>query len=119
MKSLVDKAGAPVGAAAGADAGGRSGAASGAWIAKVASRIRSNTVFGGVGDISGNPRAHFSVQTLPDCTVTAVRLTRSSGIPAWDNAAERAIFGSSPFPLPPGGRCDAQYLLSQGPKDDR
>lgn len=50
--------------------------------------------------LSGNPEATFEVDQLPSGEVLAVRLKRSSGVPALDTAIERAIRGSSPLPLP-------------------
>ena len=50
--------------------------------------------------LQGNPEAVFLVGQLPDGTVLNVRLSRSSGITALDDAIERAIWRSSPLPLP-------------------
>lgn len=52
-------------------------------------------------DINGNPEAVFEVVLLPDGEVLKVTLVKSSGIPAYDNAVERAINRASPLPLPP------------------
>lgn len=48
----------------------------------------------------GNPEAVFEVDQLPSGEVLNVRLKRSSGVPALDDAIERAIRRSSPLPLP-------------------
>lgn len=50
--------------------------------------------------LSGNPEAVFEVDQLPSGEVLAIRLKRSSGIPALDDAIERSIKRSSPLPLP-------------------
>ena len=50
--------------------------------------------------LSGNPEAVFEVDQLPSGEVIAIRLKRSSGIPALDEAIERAVRRSSPLPLP-------------------
>lgn len=50
--------------------------------------------------LSGNPEAVFEVDQLPSGEVLAIRLKRSSGIPALDDAIERSIRRSSPLPLP-------------------
>ena len=50
--------------------------------------------------LSGNPEAVFEVDQLPSGEVLVIRLKRSSGIPALDDAIERAIRRSSPLPLP-------------------
>ena len=50
--------------------------------------------------LTGNPEAVFMVEQLPSGEVIRVRLVRSSGIPALDEAIERSIHRSSPLPLP-------------------
>lgn len=52
-------------------------------------------------DINGNPEAEFDVVLLPDGEVLKATLVKSSGIPAYDNAVQRAILRASPLPLPP------------------
>jgi colicin import membrane protein len=103
----------------GATAGGTSGGLDGGYAAQLISMIRSNTVFTGLPDLSGNPRAVFSVTLQPDCSITAVKLKRSSGVPSWDIAAERAIRRSDPFPKPPSGQCVRDMEIGHGPRDER
>ncbi len=50
--------------------------------------------------LTGNPEAEFEVDQLPSGEVMAIRLKRTSGVPALDDAIERAIRRSSPLPLP-------------------
>lgn len=50
--------------------------------------------------LSGNPEAVFEVDQLPTGEVLNVRLKRSSGTPALDDAIERSIRRASPLPLP-------------------
>lgn len=65
---------------------------------RIRSRVRNNLVR--PPGLSGNPEAEFIVSQLPDGTVSSVRLQRSSGIASLDDAIERAIWRSSPLPLP-------------------
>lgn len=51
-------------------------------------------------DVAGNPQAEFEVSLIPTGEVLNVKLSRSSGNPAYDNAVERAIRKASPLPLP-------------------
>lgn len=51
-------------------------------------------------DVVGNPVAEFEVSLIPTGEVLNVKLSRSGGNPAWDNAVERAIRKASPLPLP-------------------
>lgn len=50
--------------------------------------------------LQGNPEAHYSVTLLPGGDVLDIRLVRSSGVPAYDQAVERAIKASEPLPVP-------------------
>jgi colicin import membrane protein len=81
----------------------RDGAASAAkadaaYIGKLISKIRSNIVL--PPDIPGNPEAIFDAVQLPTGEVMSVKLRKSSGHKAYDDAVERAILKSSPLPKP-------------------
>lgn len=51
--------------------------------------------------LKGKPKVEFDVVLIPGGEVLTVKLRRSSGVPAYDAAAERAILRASPLPLPP------------------
>ena len=68
------------------------------WTDKIRTKIRGNIIL--PQDIPGNPEAVFDVTLLPTGEVFAVRKTKSSGHPAYDDAVERAIMKSSPLPQP-------------------
>jgi colicin import membrane protein len=53
-----------------------------------------------VPDVPESAEAIFKITSLPDGTVMEVELQKSSGFPAYDNAAERAIKLAEPLPLP-------------------
>lgn len=55
-------------------------------------------------NLESNPQAVFEVNLLPSGEATSVKLVQSSGNPAYDEAAERAIRKASPFELPPNPR---------------
>lgn len=65
---------------------------------KIRVKIRSNITL--PPGIQGNPEAVFEVSQLPTREVLSVKLKRSSGNPALDEAIERAIRKSSPLPSP-------------------
>lgn len=69
------------------------------YKAKIMAKIRSNIVM--PPNVVKDARAEFAVTLLPGGSVLPPRLTRSSGNTAYDNAVERAILKSDPFPLPP------------------
>lgn len=129
LKRLIDQAGSPsdtpqpanarAGQAVGAKSGEATGAADGDYSARVASTIRGNTTFATPTDLTGNPRAVFIVTLSPDCSVLSVRLKRSSGLSSWDQAAERAITRSDPFPKPRSGRCERELEIAHGPRDTK
>jgi colicin import membrane protein len=83
--------------------------------AKVAAAVRANTIYG--QEIQGNPRADFEVRLQPNGKIIGVQLVRSSGVPTWDSASERAIRRTDPFPCPPNAACPASLLVTHGPKD--
>jgi len=68
------------------------------WMGKVAAKIRGNVVL--PPDIKGNPEAVFDVVQLPTGEVLQVKLRKSSGHKALDDAIERAILKASPLPKP-------------------
>lgn len=69
-----------------------------AYIGKLKGKIKSNVVLP-LG-IPGNPEAIFDVVQIPTGQVLSVKLRKSSGHKAYDDAVERAILKSSPLPRP-------------------
>lgn len=74
----------------------------GKYTGMIRDKIRGNIV--APPDMLGNPQAVFEVTVIPSGEVINVRMTKSSGNAAYDNAVERAIRKSSPLPLPPPER---------------
>ncbi len=68
------------------------------YIGKIKGKIKGNIVL--PPDIKGNPEAIFDVVQLPSGEILSVKLRKSSGHAAYDNAVERAILKSSPLPKP-------------------
>jgi colicin import membrane protein len=68
------------------------------WTDKISTKIRGNIVR--PQDITGNPEAIFDVAILPTGEILSVRKRKSSGHAGYDEAVERAIYKSSPLPLP-------------------
>lgn len=69
------------------------------YKARILARIKRNIIM--PPDLPGNPVAEFDVTLLPGGDILDVRLRKSSGYSAFDEAVERAIFLSKPLPLPP------------------
>jgi colicin import membrane protein len=68
------------------------------WMDKVSAKVRGNMVL--PQGVAGNPEALFDVVQLPNGEVLSVKLRKSSGHAALDEAIERAILKSSPLPKP-------------------
>ena len=68
------------------------------YVDKIRSAIKQYIVL--PSEIRGNPEAIFDVVQLPTGEVLSVRLQKSSGHEAYDQAVERAILKSSPLPRP-------------------
>jgi colicin import membrane protein len=85
---------------------------------KVAAAIRSKIVL--PDNLVGNPEAVFEVIQLPTREVLpgSVRLRKSSGNKALDEAWERAIYNASPLPPPDRpGQFQRELILTFRPKD--
>lgn len=65
----------------------------------IRSKIRRNIV-GIPPDLPADAKAEFKVTLLPGGMVLDVKLVKSSGNRAYDDAAERAIYKAQPLPLP-------------------
>lgn len=88
------------------------------YASRVAQRIRGNTVYAIPPALSGNPQALFRVDLDPAGYVVNVHKLSSSGIPNFDDAVERAIRKSEPFPPDASGRPPRTLDIQQRPKDN-
>jgi colicin import membrane protein len=70
------------------------------YMRQISNKIKRNIVE--PPNLQGNPQVIFDVRLLPGGEVMegSLRLVRSSGVPAYDQAVERAILKASPLPLP-------------------
>ena len=119
LRRLQAQAGNPGVAADQAQRGAPVGRMDAAYGARLGSAIRANTTYQLPANLEGNPKAVFAVQLRPDCSLVSIKLKRASGLPAWDQAAERGIQRTDPFPRPAEGNCPAEVEISRGPKDER
>ena len=81
------------------------------WIARAAARIKSNTVFNADG-ISGNPAVELEVQLDPAGYVVNVVKRRSSGVSGFDEAVERAVRKSEPYPPGVSGKVPPSFIFT-------
>ena len=72
--------------------------AEGDYVGKIRAKVKGNIIL--ASDVTGNPEAVFEVVQLPTGEILSVKLQKSSGNRAYDEAVERAINKSSPLPKP-------------------
>lgn len=87
------------------------------YIAAITGKIKRSTSYVGDTDVPGNPRVEFKIEQLPTGEIISVRKTKSSGIPAFDDAVERGINNSSPLPKKKDGTVvrsiDVGFLMKE------
>lgn len=94
------------------------GRASAEYGAKIAAKIKSNTIYVVPESLAGNPAVEYAVELLPDGSVRGARKLKSSGIAGFDEAVLRAIEKSTPFPHDEKtGTVPSTVTVSHKPKD--
>src|SRR5262249_37735149 len=68
------------------------------YIERIKLKVRGRIVV--PPGMNGNPKVIYSVTLLPGGEVLDIRLVKSSGVPAFDAAVERAIRAAEPLPVP-------------------
>lgn len=92
----------------------RSAGPSATWAGRVVARVRPNIVF--TDAISGNPKAEVEVRTSPDGTIVGMKLVRSSGVKAWDDAVLRALDKTEVLPRDVDGRVPSPVVIEFRPR---
>jgi colicin import membrane protein len=87
------------------------------YLASITSKIKSSTSYLGSTDVSGNPRAQFKVEQLPTGEIISVRMVKSSGLAAFDDAVEKGIMKSSPLPKKKDGTVERTLDIGFSMKD--
>ena len=88
------------------------------YNAKVAAKIKSNTIYVVTDTSSGNPTVEFVIQLFPDGSLRGpIKKTKSSGVLAFDEAVAKAIEKSQPFPRDKSGEVPASLNLVHKMKD--
>ncbi|MFP5382198.1 MAG: TonB family protein [Gammaproteobacteria bacterium] len=75
---------------------------------QISAKVRGNTRV--PEGLKGNPEVRCLVKLLPTGEVQSVKVSQSSGNPAYDDAVVRAIERSSPLPLPADRDARAQFV---------
>lgn len=87
------------------------------YLQKVAAKIKSNTVFNVPDNIAGDAAVEYLVDLLPDGTVRRSSMKKSSGVPGFDEAVQRAIEKSAPYPRDKSGNVPSSFTVVHKPKD--
>jgi colicin import membrane protein len=87
------------------------------YLASITSKIKSATSYPGSTDVAGNPRVVFKIEELPTGEIISVRLVKSSGIAAFDDAVEKGIIKSSPLPKKKNGSVERTLEIAFSMKD--
>lgn len=81
------------------------------YAARIAAKVRSNTVFNVADTSSNNPTVEYRIDLLPDGSLRgSIKKLKSSGVPAFDDAVEKAIEKSLPFPRDKSGEVPASIV---------
>jgi colicin import membrane protein len=97
-----------------------SGVMSATYKAMINACIRPHIVFAVPEDTSPQVYAEFEVQLLPTGEQAALpKLVRPSGLPGYDDAAERAIIRCDPFPRQSDGTVPRTFTLKMYPTETR
>jgi colicin import membrane protein len=87
------------------------------YTAAITAKIKSTTTYPGSTDVPGNPKVSFKVEQLPTGEIISVRKTKSSGVPAFDDAVEKGIIKSSPLPKKKDGTVERSLVVDFSMKD--
>lgn len=95
--------------------GAKSSGPSSGYAGRVSAKVRPNIVF--TDDLPANPTAEVEVRAAPDGTIVSRKLTRSSGVPAWDQAVLKALDKTETLPRDTDGSVPSPIKFSFRPKD--
>lgn len=114
LKRMAGLAGASGGASATGSAL-RSSGPSASYGGRVKARVKPNIVF--TDDLPNNPVAEVEVRLAPDGTIVGRKLSKSSGVAAWDEAVLKAIDKTEVLPRDTDGTVPSSLVLVFRPKD--
>ena len=91
----------------------RSSGPSASYAGRIKARIKPNIVFAGTP--SNNAAAEVEVRLAPDGTIVGQRLAKSSGLPDWDVAVQRAIERTQVLPRDVDGTVPSSMVIAFRP----
>lgn len=84
------------------------------YAGRIRAKVRPNIVF--TENIIGNPVTEVEVKLASDGTIVSQRITKSSGIKAWDEAVLRALIRTEVLPRDVDGRVHSPLLMEFRPR---
>lgn len=88
------------------------------YAGKIAAKIKSNMVYVGSDNGFDNPTVDYKIDLFPDGSLRGTpHKIKSSGVPAFDEAVERAITKSAPYPADKSGNVPSTIPLTYRLKD--
>jgi colicin import membrane protein len=93
----------------------RSSGPSASYAGRIKARVKPNIVY--TGTPSGNAPAEVEVRLAPDGTIVSQRLAKSSGLPDWDLAVQRAIERTQVLPRDVDGTVPSSMVISFRPME--
>ncbi|WP_457306675.1 cell envelope integrity protein TolA [Polaromonas sp. P5_E6] len=116
LKRMMGQAG----ATGGADATGTAQKASGPsanYKGRLAALFKRNITFANPESIQGNPKAIVQVKVSSTGLIMSSKLSKSSGVQAWDEAVLRAVEKAERIPPDENGKVITDFPVEFGPKD--
>ena len=84
---------------------------------RLAALFKRNIIFSNVDSIQGNPKAEVQVKVSSTGLIMSAKLSKSSGVTAWDEAVLRAVEKTERIPLDENGKVVSDFPIGFGPKD--
>lgn len=123
-RMLAQAAGGGTGGSPSGSAGGRPGGTAAAggggdagYVGQLIALIRPRIVFTVPDHTPASVHAEFQVDLLPTGEILAVKKLKASGLPGYDEAVERAIRRTDPFPRKRDGTVDRTVIIRFRPVD--
>jgi colicin import membrane protein len=88
---------------------------SASYLGRLAARVKPNIVF--TESVNGNTGVEVDVRTSPSGNILSARITKSSGVKAWDDAVLRAIEKTEVLPRDTDGTIPSLIPFVFRPKD--
>jgi len=94
----------------------RASGPSASYGGRIIARVKPNIVFN-PDDVSGNPVAEVEVRTAPEGKIMSLKLIKSSGNKAWDEAVIKALDKTDTLPRDTDGTIPTMMVLGFKPRD--